>query len=63
MPNIIRYIGVKENYRNGSELMFDNNKKWARNDHICRSCYFWNMKDNKCEKIFECERPKRQGVK
>ena len=43
--------------------MFDNNKKWARNDHICRSCYFWNMKDNKCENIFECVRPKRKGVK
>ena len=44
--------------------MIDNNKKWFRNDHICRSCYFYNKKDICCEKkYFECENPKRKGVK
>lgn len=36
------------------------NKKWQRNDHICQSCCFWNMKDNCCERFNECERPKRR---
>ena len=41
--------------------MIDNNKKWFRDDHICRSCYFYDMKEHKCTKIFECDRTRRKG--
>ena len=39
------------------------NNKWQRNDYICRSCYWWNMKDNFCDRPFECERTKRRNEK
>ena len=38
--------------------MNKNNKAKARDDKICRSCYWWNFKDKKCEKPFDCERRK-----